>query len=330
LENVKMGYETLTQTRPPERGGSEELEALLREAESMFRGKTEGGAKASYIPELANADEKLFSISAAAMSGEVVSAGDRVRFSMQSISKVATLAFAVERLGEREVFSRVGMEPCSEPFNSIAKLELESAVPLNPFINAGAIAVASLVAENFGTSSLAELLAFASRLAGLPHDQRLEVNEKIFASESGTADRNRSLAYFMHGAGALSHNVEDTLRLYFNMCSAEASTRDLAVTAATIAGGGVCPVTGEHVVSPRASRVLLGLMSVCGLYNESGKFAIEVGAPGKSGVSGGIMAAVPGKLGLAVYSPPIDAGGTSVAGMKALAYLSDKMKLLGI
>jgi glutaminase len=158
----------------------------------------------------------------------------------------------------------------------------------------------------------------------------MSINERIYKSESSTADRNRSLAYFMHGTGALSQNVEDTLNLYFKLCSIEANTDDMSAIGATLANGGLNPVTGERVVSLDTACALVGLMSTCGLYNESGAFAVHVGIPGKSGVSGGIVCSVPGRLGIAVFSPPLDEKGNSVAGMKALSFISKTLKLRGM
>lgn len=310
------------------------LPGLLLQAERTYRRQQGEGKTASYIPELANVPPDLFSVSATTLSGVTYSAGDsRTLFSMQSISKVVALAFVIERLGDRAVFSRVGMEPCAEPFNSIAKLELASNIPLNPFINAGAISVASMIARRYGERALEEVLDFASLLSFRPQAEPprpFSVNWEIYGSEAGTADRNRSLAYFMHSTGALSHDVDETLALYFQLCSVEATTEDLSSIGATIASGGVNPVTGARVISIDTAHTLLGLMSTCGLYDGSGEFAVNVGVPAKSGVCGGVLCAVPGRMGLAVFSPPLNARGNSVAGLKTLAYISRRLKLRGI
>lgn len=310
------------------------LPGLLLQVERTYRMQQGDGKPATYIPELANVDPDLFSVSATTMAGVTYSAGDSgTKFSMQSISKVVSLAFAIEHFGAKNVFSRVGMEPCAEPFNSIVKLELASNIPLNPFINAGAISVASMIAERCGDKALEEMLIFASHLASRSLDdepQPLAVNRKIYESEASTADRNRSLAYFMHSTGTLSYNVEETLALYFQLCSVEATTEDLSAIGATIAGGGVNPATEKRVLSLDTAHILLGLMSTCGLYNESGEFAVNVGVPAKSGVCGGVLCAIPGRMGLAVFSPPLDERGNTVAGLRALAYLSRRLRLRGI
>jgi glutaminase len=312
----------------------QKMTALLSEIERAYRDDYGDSKPAAYIPELANVDPRLFSLSATTLSGATHSVGDsKTTFSMQSISKILSLAFALERFGAEAVFSHVGMEPCAEPFNSIAKLELTSNIPLNPFINAGAISVVSMIASRYRGEALNEVTAFASRLAcgssaGAP--ERFSVNRKMYESEANTADRNRSLAYFMSGTGVLSCGVEETLSLYFQLCSLKTTTARLSVIGAAIAGGGVNPFTGERVITLDTAYTLLGLMSSCGLYNESGKFAVDIGVPGKSGVCGGILCAAPGKMGLAVFSPPLNACGNSVAGLKALTHLSKKLKLRGI
>jgi glutaminase len=221
------------------------------------------------------------------------------------------------------------MEPCAEPFNSIMKLEIASNIPLNPFINSGAITVASLIAEEFGDGAIGAVLDFASLFAGRAPGNGLSVNEKIRESEASAADRNRALAYFMRSTGALTHGVGDSLDLYFRMCSIEANTADLSFIGATIANGGLSP-NGFRVVSLDTAYVLIGLMSTCGLYNGSGEFAIKAGLPAKSGVCGGILSLVPARMGISVFSPPLDDKGNSVAGLEALSALSREMKLRGL
>lgn len=248
---------------------------------------------------------------------------------MQSISKVAALCFAIEILGEDRVFSKIGMEPCSEPFNSIMKLEMASSIPLNPFINAGAIVLAGMLNEHFQAAPVAEMIDFFCRLMGR-QSGNLRVNEAVYRSEKGTADRNRALAYFLRNAGTLTGDVEEALDLYFKLCSIEVNTADLAVMGATLAAGGRNPVSGATVMSLDTAYIVIGLMSVCGLYDQSAKFAVEVGIPAKSGVSGGIVCVVPGRMGLAVFSPPLNKSGNSVAGIWALAALSRELKLRGI
>jgi glutaminase len=290
---------------------------------------TGGGRQATYIPELAKTDTALFSLSAATLDGSVFSSGDSDSlFSMQSMSKVVALSFALEIFGHDYVFARVGMEPCSEPFNSIMKLEMTSSTPLNPFINSGSIVLAGMIEDRLGERAIDDLLKFASGMTG--RRGGLKVNERVYMSESSTADRNRALAYFMHSVGTLPFGVEESLSLYFKLCSIDVRTDDLAVMGSTLANAGLNPVTEERMISIDTAYTVTGLMSVCGLYDESGEFAVKVGVPAKSGVSGGIVCAAPGRMGLAVFSPPLDKGGNSVAGVKALSRLSRELKLRGM
>jgi glutaminase len=308
----------------------ENIQETLDRLVKTYRSRTEGGKQASYIPELANVDPNLFSLSVTTAEGRTFSSGDSAAlFSMQSISKITSLAFVLEVFGPDYVFKKVGMEPCAEPFNSIMKLEISSNTPLNPFINSGAIMISSIIAKELGEKAIGEMLAFASLLAGRTVGNGLAVNERIYESETSTADRNRALAYFMHSTGALAYGVEESLALYFRMCSIEANTADLSFFGAILASGGIHP-QGVRVISLETVYALLGLMSTCGLYNESGEFAVQVGIPAKSGVCGGILCAVPARMGIAVFSPPLDEKGNSVAGLKALTALSGEMKLRGL
>jgi glutaminase len=305
------------------------IQDLFDKTVALARNAAREGTPASYIPELKLVDPALFSLSMTALNGEACFSGDTGSlFSMQSISKVGALCFALESLGRERVFSKIGMEPCSEAFNSILKLEMTSSIPLNPFINAGAIVLAGMLNERFQGATLTRLLDFFSRLMGRPG--ALHINEDIYRSEKGTADRNRALAYFLHNAGTLSGDVEETLDLYFKLCSIEAGTGDLAVMGATLASGGHSPAGGARLLSLDTAYIVIGLMSVCGLYDQSAEFAVEVGVPAKSGVSGAILCVVPGRMGLAVFSPPLNTSGNSVAGIRALADLSRKLKLRGI
>ena len=310
-----------------------DIKRAVASAEAKFRGEYGDAKVASYIPELALVSPGVFSFSAVTTDGDILSAGESgVKFSMQSISKVLMLALAVETLGADEVFAHVGAEACSEAFNSIIKLELESGKPLNPFINSGAIVVSSLLAKRYGAEALVKALDFAAKAGRVSKSDpcQLEVSDKIFRSEYETGSRNRALAFFMESTGTLACSVEETLVLYFKSCSIEVTTEHIAAMAATVANGGVNPLTGERVMSLDTSYIVLGLMTVCGLYNESGSFAVQVGLPAKSGVSGGILCAVPGRMGIGVYSPPLDSSGNSAAGIKALSWFSRELKLRGV
>lgn len=304
------------------------VKTLLDNACKLYRPCAKEGAVASYIPELRSVDPSLFSMSATTVEGETFCAGDfDTPFSIQSISKVISLAYAMKLFGYREVFRHVGMEPCAESFDSIVKLELVSSIPLNPFINSGAIVIAALLCNEMKDGALDSVLGFGSGMTANSFGEKLSINQSIYESEASSADRNRALAYFMYSAGSLPCDVEYALDLYFKICSIEAKVADLSVMGSTIAFGGVNPVTGKRIISRESSHILSGLMRTCGLYNESGRFAVKVGVPAKSGVSGGILCAVPGKMGLAVFSPPLNSQGNSIAGIQALRYFSRRARL---
>jgi glutaminase len=308
----------------------QKIQELLDRSVTLYRLQHDDGKPASYIPELAKVDSTLFSLSITMTDGVTVSSGDRdVRFSLQSISKIISLAFALETFGEPFVFSKVGMEPCAEAFNSIIKLEMSSPTPLNPFINSGAITLVAIIEDKFGQNAPNLLIEFMSQMAGKTAGETFHVNERIYRSEASTADRNRALTYFMRSTGVITSEAEDALDPYFKMCSVEANTEELSAIGATIANGGINPRTGRRVLALRTAQTLTGLMMTCGLYNESGEFAVKVGIPAKSGVCGGLLAAVPGRMGVSVFSPPLDTRGNSVAGMKALEFLSQEMNLRG-
>ncbi len=290
------------------------LETVLRRT----AGET-SGATADYIPELAAADPEGFGLAAVGVGGRVFSAGDTERaFTIQSISKPFVYALALSELGLDRVHEHVGFEPSGEAFNA---LSFDPAGrPSNPMINAGAIVTTALVpgvdaGERFERIRSA-LGAFAGRDLG--------VDEAVLASERATGHRNRGLAELTKASGALVGEVDAATDAYFRQCSVRVTVIDVAVMAATLAGGGVNPVTQVRVVDPLVARHTLALMASCGMYDHSGEWGSRVGLPAKSGVSGGIVAASPGRFGLGVFSPRLDAIGNSVRGVAALQLLSEE------
>lgn len=284
------------------------------------------GQVATYIPELAKATPDALGISVLTVEGESYSSGDSdYAFSIQSISKVISLGLALVEVGEEKVFDRVGVDPTPDPFNSIMRLEMDKIHrPYNPVVNAGAIAVISLLPYPNGPERANAVLGLARRLTGNPE---LVINEDIYLSEKNTSDRNRALAYYMRSTGNLEGDIEDILDSYFRQCSIEATVRDLAVMGATFASSGINPTSGERVLPSRVCRIIRALMATCGMYDGSGEFAIRVGIPAKSGVGGGIMAAVPRRMGIAVCGPSLDPKGNSLCGMKVLEDLSRELRL---
>ncbi|MDO5562003.1 MAG: glutaminase A [Synergistaceae bacterium] len=295
---------------------------LLDEIRAQAAPAYKHGKVADYIPELSRMSPEYFSLSCQCIHGEAVETGDTSRrFTMQSISKVLSLSFALERLGARVVFKYMGTEPSADSFNSLMRLEIASPKPSNPFMNAGAIAICALLYKEYGDSAFDELASYAGGIIGAVPTY----DERVCESEKATADRNRSLAYFMKSVGTLRGDVSCFLDLYFKQCSITCTTLELAKIGALFASGGRLASNGERYIKEKTAHTVLGLMTTCGLYNGSGEFAVRVGVPGKSGVGGGILAAVPGRMGAAVFSPPLDSKGNSVAGMNALEALSDEL-----
>jgi glutaminase len=284
------------------------------------------GKPASYIPELSKADSRQLGVVVVNMNGESWCSGDcHNTFTMQSISKVAALMLAIMDHGEQYVFSKVGMEHTGDPFNSIIKLEtMKTAKPLNPMINAGAIAVDSLIEGVSVEDKLNRLIGFVRKLC---HNDNIWFNQDVYISESTTGYRNRALANFMKDADIIEGEVEAVLELYFKQCSIEVNALDIAMMGAVLAGDGKSPVTGEILIPKGIARLVKTFMITCGMYDASGEFAVRVGLPSKSGVGGGIVAAVPGKMGIGVYGPALDSKGNSAGGTKILEYISKKLDL---
>ena len=280
----------------------------------------DGGVVASYIPELAEAEPDLFGIAVATTDGSLYEAGDaRVPFTLQSISKPLTYALALERLGAEAVHARIGVEPSGDAFNSIA-LAPGSGMPSNAMVNAGAIAAASLVSEALPFD---DVLAAYGRFAGRP----LDVDEQVYLSERETGHRNRAIAHLLRTFGIVAGNPEDGLDFYFRQCAVAVDCRDLALIGATLANGGVHPWTQERVVGGSTVREVLSVMASCGMYDGAGAWMAEIGLPAKSGVSGGVLAVLPGRLAVACYSPPLDGHGNSVRGVAVCRELSERIGL---
>lgn len=287
---------------------------------------TSGGNVASYIPELSKANPDDLGIYAVALDGNEYFAGEyNKKFTLQSISKIITLMLAIMDNGEQKVFSYVGAEPTGDSFNSIASLEVKSLhKPYNPMINAGAILTSSLILGNSVEEKIERILKFTRKLA---NNNDININKSTYLSEKETGDRNRALAYFMKSYNSMEGNVDDILDVYFSHCSMEVTCKDMARIGAVLANDGVLPWSDERVVSKEICRITKTIMVTCGLYDASGEFAVHIGIPAKSGVGGGILAAVPKKMGIGVYGPSLDAKGNSVAGIQVLQQLSEKLDL---
>ncbi len=300
-----------------------DLDRVVSEITDEMRQRTDRGEVAGYIPELARIDPQGFGLAVIDAEGRVSAAGDSdVPFSIQSVSKVFTLTLALGMIGDR-LWRRVGREPSGNPFNSIVQLERERGVPRNPFINAGAIAVTDVIVSGHQPrESLGEILRFMQFLA---QDGSITIDQAVAASEKRTGFRNTALANYMKSFGVLDNPVDFTLGVYFHHCAIAMSCRQLAMAARYLAYSGRNPSTGLSVVSPERARRINAVMLTCGHYDGSGEFAYRVGLPGKSGVGGGILAIVPGKASIAVWSPGLDANGNSQLGRLALERLTQRM-----
>ncbi|MGW6513531.1 glutaminase A, partial [Streptomyces niveus] len=280
------------------------------------------GEVASYIPQLATADPATFGIALTSMGGNHYwSGGVDMPFTLQSVSKPFVYALVLAELGLDEVTRWVGAEPSGEAYNAIS-LEPGTGRPANAMINAGAIVTTALVPGADEEERFERILDCLGRFAG----RRLDVDERVHASESETGDRNRALSYLMRGAGSLPGDPRG-VETYFRQCSVRVTTADLSLMAATLANGGVNPSTGETVVPEPVAVQVLAVMASCGMYNASGDWLLRVGLPAKSGVSGGLIAASPARFGMAVHSPPLDALGNPVRGVAVLRELSARFGL---
>ncbi len=298
------------------------LRKTLNDLYTKYRAVNDGEV-ATYIPELAKADPNWFAISIVSIDGQVVEVGDHQQlFSMQSVSKPFVFGLALEDHGREEVLTKVSVEPTGEAFNSIV-LDEKSNRPFNPLVNAGAIATADLVEGRDYSERMSRLLGMFSRYMGHP----VYVDNAVFLSERTTGHRNRAIAHLMLNFGMVRDRIEESLELYFQQCSVLTNCHDLAVMGATLANGGVNPFTGERALKAEYVKDLLSVMLSCGMYDYAGEWAFRVGIPAKSGVSGGIVAVVPGKFGIGIFSPRLDDRGNSVRGVQVCQSLSQQFGL---
>ena len=296
--------------------------ALLRRMLEHHRLNTVGEV-AAYIPELGRADPGAFGIAVATVDGAVYEVGDtRTPFTIQSMSKPLTYAAVLDLYGEPAVRQRIGVEPTGEAFNAIT-LETGAGIPHNPMVNAGAIAAVGLMPEDVSGGRVARIAEACGRFVGRP----MTVDPSVYASERDTGHRNRAIAHLLRSTGALDDDPDGVVDAYFQQCALAVDARDLALIAATLANDGVHPLTGERAASVAANRATLSVMLTCGMYDGAGRWLFEVGLPAKSGVSGGIFAVLPGRMGVGVWSPPLDAQGNSVRGVAVCRELVERLDL---
>lgn len=299
------------------------IDELLAEARQRFA--PDGtGVVADYIPALAGADPGLFGLSVAEVTGARHTEGDAgVEFSVQSISKAFVFALVCQDLGHRRAAELIGVNNTGLPFDSVTAIEFNGGSPMNPMVNAGALAATALVPGATSTAKWQAVQDGLSAFAGRP----LRLDVEVYESEAATNLRNRSIARLLESYDRLAFDPLATTDVYTKQCSLAVTTEDLAVMGATLADGGVNPVTGERVVDPEVCQRVLAAMATSGLYERSGDWLYDIGLPGKSGVSGGILTIAPGKGGLATFSPPLDPAGNSVRGVLATTWLSRTLGL---
>lgn len=298
--------------------------ALLQALHARFAG-LDAGRPAGYIPQLAKADPRAFGVAACGLDeGQDCAAGDAdAPFTLQSISKPFAYGLASMLVGRDAVHARVGVEPTGEAFNSIVELEEKVHRPYNPMINAGAIAVTALLHEHAPGEAAGRITGWFEQALGRP----VSVDAAVLESELATAHRNRAIAHLLRHFDVIRGDIDAVLQLYALQCSLRVTTRELALLAAVLAGRGRQPRTGRQLLPPGVVRDMLSLMFTCGMYDAAGEWAFTVGLPAKSGVSGGILAVVPGRLGLAAWSPPLDAHGHSVRAMEVFKSLAAEANL---
>lgn len=300
-----------------------QVDRLVREAHQQYADRHDGTV-ASYIPALAKAQPELFAISVVDSAGIAHCAGEvDETFSIQSVSKPFVFALVCQAIGEQAARDKLGVNSTGLPFNSIVAVERTDDGTTNPMVNAGAIAAASLAPGDSAEAKWRFIQGELSRFAG----RDLALDEEVYASETATNQRNVGIAKVLESYGRIYCDPLLATDVYTRQCSLLVTTRDLATMAATLANGGVNPRTGETVIEPVHCQHVLAVMVTAGLYENSGDWLYDTGLPGKSGVSGGLVAVAPGKCGLSTFSPPLDGAGNSVRGQLAATFLSDRLGL---
>jgi glutaminase len=298
-----------------------DVNAALQAAYTKYKDLQEG-KNADYIPALAKVDSKIYGIVLVTTDGKVYTAGDiKSEVSIQSISKVFTMAKVMEESGPQAIFDTMGVDATGQVFNSIVAVEQYKGAEMNAMVNPGAITATSMVKGTSYDEIWNKILGFYSDFAG----RKLTVLEDVYKSEAETNQRNQAIAMLMYAYGRIKENPLQACDIYTRQCSVGVNAKDLATMAATLANGGKNPVTGKQVMSAENVPEVLAVMATAGLYDDTGKWLYTTGLPAKSGVGGGILAVSPGKFGIAVISPPVDAAGNSVRAQKAIADISNTL-----
>jgi glutaminase len=317
---AKPASKTASQ-RSPVAPTREQVQTAVNEAYEKFKSNTDG-KNADYIPELDKVDSKLYGIAIVTADGQVLTAGDVDKpFSIQSISKVFSLALAMEELGADKVFEKIGSEPTGRAFNSVEAVVDMPTHTGNPLVNAGAIATVSLISAPSADAKWNKILGFYGKAAG----EKLTILDDVYKSEAATNTGNKALAALLLKYEHIYADTLESVDVYTKQCSVGVTAKQLAMMGATLANFGANPVTGEQVIKRENVPEILATMTMAGLYDGSGGWAWHVGLPAKSGVGGGLVAVVPGKGAIAVFAPPLDKAGNSVKAQLAIAYIADKL-----
>ena len=323
---VATGPAFAKKAAPPKSTGSAvlagmDVQGALNSSYEKFKNLQEG-KNADYIPALAKVDPNIFGIALVTVDGKVFTVGDiKSEVSIQSISKVFTMAKVIEEMGPEAISNNMGVDATGQVFNSIVAVEQYKGAEMNAMVNPGAITATSMVGGSSRDEIWNKILATYSAFAGRP----LSVNEEVFKSEAETNQRNQAIAMLMYAYGHIKDNPLQACDIYTEQCAVSVNAKDLAVMAATLANGGKNPVTGKQCMKTADVPKVLAVMATAGLYDDTGKWMYTTGLPGKSGVGGGIIAVSPGKFGIAVISPPLDAAGNSVKAQKAIADVSNAL-----
>jgi glutaminase len=303
------------------KGTDAKIQQAVDAAYKKYRDLKEG-KNADYIPALAKVDPKLFGIVLVTTDGKVYTAGDvKTEVSIQSISKVFTMARVMQDSGDPSIVNNMGVDATGRAFNAIEPIEEHKGKEMNPLVNPGAIAATSMIKGASADDVWENIIGTHDAFAG----RELSVNQEVYKSESDTNQRNRAIADLMFAYERIKSNPQQAVDLYTRQCSISVNTQDLAIMAATLANGGTNPVTGKKVIDSSHIPGVLAVMATAGLYDDSGKWLFNTGLPAKSGVGGGLIAVAPGKFGIAVISPPLDEAGNSVRGQKAIADISNAL-----
>jgi glutaminase len=301
----------------------ENIQKVLDEAYTKFKDLKEG-KNADYIKELAKVDPNVYGIAIVTTDGQVYTKGDlSTQVSIQSISKVFTMAKVIEEQGPKAIMDKIGVDATGMRFNSIVAVEMQKGKEINPLVNPGAIASTSLVAGKDSAAKWKSILDIHSQFAGRP----LSLDMPVYISEAGDNLRNQAIAHLLYAYGRMYFDPVQATDIYTKQCAIAVNAKDLAVMAATLANGGYNPITKKTVVKPETVKYVLPVMATAGLYDDAGQWLFATGVPAKSGVGGGIIAVVPGIMGIAVVSPPLSPAGNSVKAIQTIRYIIETLGL---